>query len=106
VRLTAPCVVVAVDRAECHTAFAYGTLPGHPFRGEELFAVEREADGSLWFVVEAFSVPVVWWARAAGPSVAVGQHAYARMLASAARRLHRARASAGSAPSAVAGPDR
>lgn len=91
VRLAAPCVVVAVDRAECHTAFAYGTLPGHPFRGEELFAVERDAEGTLWFVVEAFSAPVAWWARVAWPFVAVGQRAYARALADAARRLHRDR---------------
>ncbi|QHT58176.1 DUF1990 domain-containing protein [Cellulomonas sp. H30R-01] len=105
-RLTAPCVVVAVDEAACHTAFAYGTVPGHPFRGEELFAVERDADGSVWFVVEAFSLPAVWWARVAWPAVGLGQHAYARMLAGAARRLHRARmASRASAPEPrAAGP--
>lgn len=90
-RLAAPCVVVAVDEAACHTAFAYGTLPGHPFRGEELFAVERDTDGSVWFVVEAFSRPAVWWARAAWPLVGVGQHVYVWMLARAARRLHRDR---------------
>lgn len=106
VRLTAPCVVVAVDEAACHTAFAYGTLPGHPFRGEELFAVERGADGSVWFVVEAFSLPVAWWARAAWPFVGIGQHAYARMLAGAARRLHRARTASRSDAPAPAGGDR
>ncbi|MDC7122652.1 YndJ family transporter [Cellulomonas fimi] len=105
-RLAAPCVVVAVDEAGCHTAFAYGTLPGHPFRGEELFAVERDTDGAVWFVVEAFSLPAVWWARAAWPLVGVGQHAYARMLAAAARRLHRERTASRSGAPSRGGGDR
>ncbi|WP_124342069.1 YndJ family transporter, partial [Cellulomonas algicola] len=105
-RLTAPCVVVAVDEAACHTAFAYGTLPGHPFRGEELFAVERGADGSVWFVVEAFSLPTAWWTRVAWPVVGVGQHAYARALAGAARRLHRARTASRTTAPLAGGGDR
>ena len=38
------------------TGFAYGTLPGHPERGEEAFLVIR-ADGRLRFEVVAFSKP-------------------------------------------------
>ena len=45
--------------------FGYGTLPGHLFRGEEAFTVERDDAGDLWFVVTAFSVPDRWWVRLA-----------------------------------------
>jgi uncharacterized protein (UPF0548 family) len=36
--------------------FAYGTLPGHPERGEEAFLVTR-AEGRIRFEVKAFSRP-------------------------------------------------
>lgn len=45
--------------------FAYGTLAGHPERGEELFLVERLPDDSVCGTVTAFSRPAAWWARAA-----------------------------------------
>lgn len=90
VRLVAPCVVVGVERTADRRGFAYGTLHGHPFRGEERFGVERGADGGLWFTVDAFSVPDRAWVRAAGPLVGVGQRVYAWRLAGAARRLVRA----------------
>ena len=48
--------------------FGYGTLPGHLFRGEEAFTVERDDAGDLWFVVTAFSVPDRWWVRLGGPA--------------------------------------
>lgn len=38
--------------------FAYGTLPGHPLRGEERFMVEwRHEDDSVWYDVLAYSRP-------------------------------------------------
>ncbi len=46
--------------------FAYGTLPGHPERGEEAFLVIR-ADGRLRFAVVAFSRPHKLLTRLAGP---------------------------------------
>jgi uncharacterized protein (UPF0548 family) len=44
--------------------FAYGTLPGHPLSGEELFVVERRDDDSVWLTIRSISRPSapVWWA--------------------------------------------
>ncbi|WP_428951996.1 DUF1990 family protein [Streptomyces sp. cg35] len=62
-----PCRVVRVVRDEARAGFAYGTLPGHPECGEEAFLVERDADGSVWFRIRAFSRPGRWYARVGGP---------------------------------------
>jgi uncharacterized protein (UPF0548 family) len=55
-------VIYVVDDPACK-GFAYGTLPGHPARGEEAFLVEQEEDGSVWLTVKAFSRPsgLRWW---------------------------------------------
>ncbi len=47
--------------------FAYGTLPGHPERGEEAFVVRLLDDGSVRFDVVAFSRPGSTLTRLAGP---------------------------------------
>lgn len=47
--------------------FAYGTLPGHPERGEELFLVERLPAGAVRVSVSAVSAPGRWYTRMAGP---------------------------------------
>jgi uncharacterized protein (UPF0548 family) len=52
-----PARVVYVIDEPARRGFAYGTLPGHPERGEEAFVVEREPDGSVWLVIRAFSRP-------------------------------------------------
>ncbi|HYN97312.1 MAG TPA: DUF1990 domain-containing protein [Pilimelia sp.] len=86
-RITAPCEVVWVVREEDRVGFAYGTLPGHPARGEESFVVRRGADGRVRFAVTAFSVPALWYTRAGGPAVVLFQHAYARLLGARLRAL-------------------
>lgn len=55
-------VVYVIDEPD-RKGFAYGTLPGHPERGEEAFVVERRADDSVWLVIRAFSRPAnaVFW---------------------------------------------
>lgn len=43
--------------------FAYGTLPAHVERGEELFLVEMLADETVWYEIRSFSRPrlaLVW----------------------------------------------
>ena len=42
--------------------FVYGTLPGHPERGEEAFLVTIDADGTVRAVVQGFSRPApgIW----------------------------------------------
>jgi uncharacterized protein (UPF0548 family) len=65
--VTAPCRVVRVVDEERRQGFAYGTLPGHPERGEELFLLTLEADDSVTFTVRAFSRPATRLARLGGP---------------------------------------
>ncbi|POX40074.1 DUF1990 domain-containing protein [Streptomyces sp. Ru73] len=85
--LAAPCRVVWSTYDSDRIGFGYGTLDGHPERGEECFVAELRPDGSVWFTVTAFSVPVRWYARLAGPLVPVFQRAYARHLGRTLRRL-------------------
>ncbi|WP_306362454.1 DUF1990 family protein [Nocardia sp. CC227C] len=72
--ITAPCQVVYVLEESDRLGFAYGTLPGHPECGEEVFAVEHDpADGSVYGVVAAFSRPGAWYTRLGGPAVRIIQ---------------------------------
>lgn len=66
-RLRIPCRVVYVIDEPDRRGFAYGTLPGHPEEGEELFLLERRADGGADLTVRAFSRPASLLARAGGP---------------------------------------
>lgn len=70
VGITAPCRVVYVLDEPDRRGFAYGTLPGHPEIGEELFAVEYDStDESVYGLVTAFSRPGAWYVRLGGPVV-------------------------------------
>ncbi|MEV8588805.1 DUF1990 domain-containing protein [Streptomyces sp. NPDC051180] len=89
VRLGAPCSVVWTAYEQNRTGFAYGTLTGHPERGEESFVVSLEPGGSVRFTVTAFSRPGTWYTRLAGPVVPLLQRAYARRLGRTLRRLVR-----------------
>lgn len=60
------CRVVAIVDEPNRSGFAYGTLPGHPERGEEAFVVEREA-GCATFKIVAFSRPAELLAHLGGP---------------------------------------
>ncbi|MCL3860330.1 DUF1990 domain-containing protein [Actinotalea sp. K2] len=83
-RVTAPCRVVYTVQEPTARGFAYGTLPGHPLRGEERFVVRRQADGTVVMEITAFSRPCTWWSRAGAPLVVVFQrlftHRYLRAL--------------------------
>lgn len=65
-------VVYVVDEPDRRGA-AFGTLPGHALSGEELFLVERRADGSVWFQVRIFSRPADGWWRAVTPLLRIVQ---------------------------------
>lgn len=62
-----PCRVVYLLDEPDRAGFGYGTLPGHPVSGEELFAVELRPDGAVVAVVAAFSRPGRWYSRLGGP---------------------------------------
>ncbi|MEV6400592.1 DUF1990 domain-containing protein [Streptomyces sp. NPDC051907] len=86
-RFAAPCEVIWTAYESDRTGFAYGTVSGHPERGEESFVVDLRDDGSVWFTVMAFSRPAVWYTRLAGPLVPVLQKLYARRLGNVLRRM-------------------
>lgn len=66
-RLWAPCRVVYVVDEPDRRGFAYGTVEGHPERGEESFVVSIDGEGTVVFEVTAFSRPARWFSRLGGP---------------------------------------
>lgn len=66
-RLAAPCRIVWTVDGQDAAGFGYGTLAGHPERGEEAFVVSLD-DDVVWFTVRAFSRPDRWYVRAGGPA--------------------------------------
>jgi len=59
-------VVYVVDEPD-RAGFAYGTLPGHPEQGEELFLLENDDQNRVLFTVSAFSRGTSTLARLGGP---------------------------------------
>lgn len=58
--------------------FAYGTLPAHIERGEEIFWVELRDDGSVWYSIKAFSKPNRWYVWLAYPLARAYQRKFRR----------------------------
>jgi len=52
-----PCRVLRRCDSEASHGFVYGTLPDHAECGEEMFAVEKHPDETVWYVIRAFSRP-------------------------------------------------
>lgn len=84
-RLFAPCRVVYDVLEQRRRGFAYGTLPGHPESGEEMFVVEHRRDDAVVLRVAAFSRPGTRCARLAGPLSRVLQNVITRRYAEALR---------------------
>jgi uncharacterized protein (UPF0548 family) len=59
--LPLPTRVVLLEHDEERVMYAVGTLPGHPFSGEESFTLDRTDDGSVWLTVRSFARPAAWW---------------------------------------------
>ncbi len=49
-------IIYTIDEPQ-RFGFAYGTLPGHIECGEELFLVEMDEAGQVWYTLRAFSTP-------------------------------------------------
>ncbi len=80
----APCRVVYVLDEPNRRGFAYGSLPGHAVRGEELFAVRYDpVDDGVHAEVAAFSLPATWWARLGLPVLRLAQKVVTRRYLSA-----------------------
>ncbi|MHA7283055.1 DUF1990 family protein [Arthrobacter sp. TMS2-4] len=67
--------------------FGYGTLPGHPVRGEEGFHAELTADNRLLFLCSAYSVPATLLYRLASPVTRLTQRYVLSRYVKAAREL-------------------
>lgn len=65
--IRARCRVVYVLDEPDRKGFAYGTLPGHPESGEELFLLTRSPQGRIAFEISAFSHPATRSAKLSGP---------------------------------------
>lgn len=77
--LRAPCRVVYVVDEPDRRGFGYGTLPGHPESGEELFSVRYDpADDAVYAEVRAFSRPATWWAKLGAPVASLAQRIVTR----------------------------
>lgn len=63
------CRIVYTVEEPSRFGFAYGTLPGHIERGEELFLVEMAPDGAVFYEIRAFSLPRHWLAWQGYPLV-------------------------------------
>jgi uncharacterized protein (UPF0548 family) len=77
--------VVYVLRAESEdggtierTGFAYGTLPGHAVRGEEIFSIEwHPTTSEVWYDIRSFSAPGNLLIRLGGPLARSAQRHFA-----------------------------
>jgi uncharacterized protein (UPF0548 family) len=79
--VVAPCRIIYITDTADRFGFAYGTLPGHPEKGEEAFHVQRNGEGRVTFEIVAFSKPAELLARLGGPiSRAIQQRATNRYL--------------------------
>jgi uncharacterized protein (UPF0548 family) len=74
----APVRVVLVVDEPGRAGFAYGTLPGHPESGEELFVVDIAPDDSVTLSIRGFSRTRRWWAWPAGPVIRMVQRGITR----------------------------
>ncbi|MCY7327336.1 MAG: DUF1990 domain-containing protein [Saprospiraceae bacterium] len=72
------CRIVYVLDNDRQFGFAYGTLPGHVERGEELFLVERLDDDRVIYSIRAFSQPRHWLARLGYPVARAFQRRFVR----------------------------
>jgi uncharacterized protein (UPF0548 family) len=71
------CRVVEVIDQKDRSGFVYATVQGHMLLGAERFAVERDADGAVWFEVLAHSKPLHPLARLGAGLVIEAQRRFA-----------------------------
>jgi uncharacterized protein (UPF0548 family) len=71
--LRIPCQVVWAEEDDAHAGFGYGSMPGHPERGEAAFLLEAAGAERSRFTVRSFSLPGTPAARVGGPLVRVLQ---------------------------------
>jgi uncharacterized protein (UPF0548 family) len=85
--VVAPDRVVAVVDEPRRFAFAYGTLPSHPERGEESFTAEHRDDGTVRVTIRVEAVAGTLAARAVAPVLRRVQHVALRRYLEAVARF-------------------
>jgi uncharacterized protein (UPF0548 family) len=76
------------DGKVLRTGFAYGTLPGHAVRGEEIFSIEwHPATEEVWYDIYSFSLPGAPLVRMIAPIARATQRRFARASLEKALRL-------------------
>jgi uncharacterized protein (UPF0548 family) len=76
------------DGAVLRTGFAYGTLPGHAVRGEEIFSIAwHPATEEVWYDIYSFSLPATPLVRLVGPIAHATQRRFARASLEKAARI-------------------
>jgi len=91
-RINAPCEVVWMrppvpGDGPQSAGFGYGTLPGHPERGEEAFEVELDGQGRVLLSIRAFSRHANWFYRAGGLVARAAQRHITSRYIEGARQL-------------------
>lgn len=91
-RLNAPCEVVWVRRpapggAPQSAGFGYGTLPGHPARGEEAFEAEIDPQDRVFLKITAFSRHSNWFYTMGGMLARAAQRYITSRYIEGARQL-------------------
>ena len=94
-RLREPVQVVETVSSDRRAALAYGTLDGHPVRGEEAFIAHREDDGTVRLTLRSLTRSGGGLWRVLFPAILVAQRLYRRRylraLAPSTGALRRAR---------------
>lgn len=70
--------IVETIKTATQFGFLYSTTERHVEQGEERFLIELDADGAVWYVLEAVSRPRQMMARLGFPVTRVFQHRFAR----------------------------
>lgn len=70
-------IVYTIDEPNRY-GFAYGTLTQHVEKGEEIFLVEKDEEGNVWYRLEAFSQPNRWYVKLGKPLARMHQRRFAR----------------------------
>ncbi|MCC7244069.1 MAG: YndJ family transporter [Saprospiraceae bacterium] len=78
-------IVYVIDETD-RFGFAYGTLPSHIEYGEELFAVEIDQNGDVWYELKAFSRPRLWAIKSGYPLARLLQEKFRQDSAAAMRQ--------------------
>jgi uncharacterized protein (UPF0548 family) len=86
-RLWAPCRIVWLVDEPDRYGFGFGTVTGHPERGEESFLAEWTGEDDVYFRITAFSRPAAWYAKLGAAPARWLQDRVTRRYAAAARGL-------------------